>query len=55
MPTHLSRYLRERIVSLWKEGNSILSIVTILRSEGRVTLVLKSLPGDELHDELKEE
>ena len=37
MPTRLSRYLRERIIRLWEEGNSISSIVTILRSEGKVT------------------
>ena len=37
MPTRLSRYLRERIIRLWEEGNSISSIVTILHSEGRVT------------------
>ena len=37
MPTRLSPYLRERIVRLWKEGENISSIMTILRAEGGET------------------
>ena len=37
MPTRLLPYLRERIVRLWKEGENISSIMTILRAEGGET------------------
>ena len=37
MPTHLSAFYRQRIVSLWTQGHNISSIVGILRAEGRET------------------
>ena len=38
MPSHLSTYLRERIVALWEEGKKVSKILMILESEGRRTL-----------------
>ena len=37
MPTHLSAFYRQSIVSLWTQGHNISSIVGILRAEGRET------------------
>ena len=37
MPTHLSAFYRQRIVSLWTQGHNISSIVGILHAEGRET------------------
>ena len=37
MPTHLSAFYHQRIVSLWTQGHNISSIVGILRAEGRET------------------
>ena len=37
MPSHLSSYLRERIVALWEEGKKVSEIVTTLESEGKRT------------------
>ena len=38
MSTPLSGYLRQRIVSLWTQGQNISSIVRILHAEGRDTI-----------------
>ena len=38
MPSHLSTYLRIRIVALWGEGKKVFLILIILESEGRRTL-----------------
>ena len=37
MPSHLSSYLRERIVALWEEGKKVLEIVMTLESEEKRT------------------
>ena len=38
MPSHLSVYLREYIVALWEEGNTVSEILMTLESEGCRTL-----------------
>ena len=37
MPTPLDPYFRRRIVTLWKSGENISSIVRVLQTEGRKT------------------